>query len=187
MKITAAFLIFLYISLCSSITSAENVLDRFKERISRFTLANGVTFLVAERHRAPVASFVTFVDTGGVDEPKGHTGMAHFLEHMAFKGTPEIGTRNWEKEKALLKKVDEAYADWLRADLIRNLKSNLGLAAKLAEAEAQMGGWEQVFALLEQYQKVKAEDVRAVAGKYLIPDNRTSGRLLLQADRKGEE
>lgn len=74
-----------------------------------------MTFLVVERHRAPVVSCVSFVDTGGVNEPRGHTGMAHFLEHMAFKGTPEIGTKNWEAEKVYLKKLDKAYAQWLQA------------------------------------------------------------------------
>lgn len=115
MKHAAYCLCFLIISFCSTVVSAEGVLDRFKEKVSRFTLNNGMTLLVAERHRAPVAGFVTFVDIGGVDEPKGHTGIAHFLEHMAFKGTSEIGTRNWEREKALLEKVDQAYAEWLRA------------------------------------------------------------------------
>lgn len=47
---------------------------------------------------------VSFVNVGGANEPVGHTGIAHIFEHMAFKGTPEIGTTNWEKEKILLQK-----------------------------------------------------------------------------------
>jgi predicted Zn-dependent peptidase len=75
----------------------------------------------------------------------------------------------------------------IKADLIRRLKSNLGLAIKLARTEAQMGGWQQVFASLEEYEQVKTVDVRSVAGKYLVPENRTTGRLLLQKSRKGEK
>lgn len=116
MKNLTCILLFLMVSLGSPVIWAGDVLDQFQEKISRFTLDNGIPFLVAERHRAPVASFVTFVNIGGVDESNGHSGIAHFLEHMAFKGTPEIGTRNWEKENALLNKVDQAYADWLRAE-----------------------------------------------------------------------
>jgi len=115
MKHAAYCLCFLIISFCASVVSAAEVLDRFREKVSRFTLNNGITLLVAERHRTPVASFVTFVDIGGVDEPKGQTEIAHFLKHIAFKGTSEIGTRNWESEKAFLEKVDKAYSEWLRA------------------------------------------------------------------------
>lgn len=95
---------------------AAGLLDQFEKRISKFTLDNGLTLLVAERERAPVASFVTFVDVGGVDEPAGHTGIAHFSEHMAFKGTTSIGTTDWSKEKQLLEKIDQAYAEWLQAE-----------------------------------------------------------------------
>src|SRR5699024_1123769 len=56
---------------------------------------------------------VSFVNVGGANEPTGHTGIAHIFEHMAFKGTPKIGTTNWEKEKVLLQKTDEAYQAWL--------------------------------------------------------------------------
>jgi len=108
-------LIMIVFSSFPSAASAGDTLDRFQDKVTRFTLDNGLTFLVAERHRAPVAGFVTFVDTGGVNEPKGHTGIAHFLEHMAFKGTPRIGVGNREAEKALLKKTDRAYAKWLAA------------------------------------------------------------------------
>ena len=108
-------LIMIFFSFIPPAASAGDILNRFQNRVTRFTLDNGITFLVAERHRAPVAGFVTFVDVGGVNEPKGHTGIAHFLEHMAFKGTSRIGVSNREAEKALLKKTDQAYAEWLNA------------------------------------------------------------------------
>lgn len=88
-------------------------LDDFEEKVTEFTLDNGLTFIVVERPIAPVTSMVSFVDVGGVDEPIGHTGIAHIFEHMAFKGTPTIGTGNWEKEKSLLQKTDETYQAWL--------------------------------------------------------------------------
>ncbi len=56
-------------------------------------------FIVLERHEAPVVSFMTYADVGGVDEPEGKTGVAHFLEHLAFKGTQRIGTKDYEQEK----------------------------------------------------------------------------------------
>ena len=63
--------------------------------------------IVLERHNAPVISFLTYADVGGVDEPDGKTGVAHFLEHLAFKGTSRIGTEDYETEKKLLERLEE--------------------------------------------------------------------------------
>lgn len=88
-------------------------LDDFEKKVTEFTLDNGLTFIVVERPIAPVVSMVSFVDVGGVDEPVGHTGIAHIFEHMAFKGTNSIGTTDWEKEQEALTKVDQTYQQWL--------------------------------------------------------------------------
>lgn len=89
-------------------------LEDFEERVTEFTIDNGLTFLIIERPVAPVVSFVTYVDVGGVDEPVGHTGIAHIFEHMAFKGTDYIGTTNWEEEQAVLEQLDNTYREWLQ-------------------------------------------------------------------------
>jgi predicted Zn-dependent peptidase len=64
-------------------------------------------FIVLERHQAPVVSFLTYANVGGADEPDGKTGVAHFLEHLAFKGTTQIGTKDYGSEKPLLERLDE--------------------------------------------------------------------------------
>lgn len=115
MKKLVLFLSVLVFLVTGDTVFSNEFLDRFKEEVHRFTLDNGMTFLVVARNQAPVVSFVTLVDTGSVDEPAGHTGIAHFLEHMAFKGTPRIGTRNWDKEKTVLKKLDQAYRELIMA------------------------------------------------------------------------
>ena len=66
-------------------------------------------FIVMENHSAPVVSFVTYADVGGVDEPDNKTGVAHFLEHLAFKGTTEIGTTNYAEEKEILDNLDNVF------------------------------------------------------------------------------
>lgn len=81
-------------------------LQQTQERISEFTLDNGMTFIVLENHNAPVVSFYTYADVGGVNEPEGKTGVAHFLEHLAFKGTQQIGTTNYAEEQKLLDQLD---------------------------------------------------------------------------------
>ena len=89
--------------------SQDALLEGFEERITEHVLDNGWTFLIVERPVAPVFSFATVVNVGGAQEVPGITGLAHMFEHMAFKGTPNIGTKDYAKEKVLLEQVEEAY------------------------------------------------------------------------------
>ena len=95
----------------------EGVLTKVEGEITEFTLPNGMKFIVMERHNAPVVSFVTVVGVGSVCEKTGETGISHILEHMAFKGTTHIGTKDWPRERILLKKEDEAYKKWFLCSL----------------------------------------------------------------------
>jgi len=54
-----------------------------------FTLANGLEVVVIENHRAPIVTQMVWYKAGSADEPRGKTGIAHFLEHLMFKGTKE--------------------------------------------------------------------------------------------------
>lgn len=84
-------------------------LAEFEKRLTEFTLDNGLKFLVLERHEAPVVTCYTHANVGAVDEVKGITGLAHIFEHMAFKGTRAIGTRDYEAEAKAMAKMDEAF------------------------------------------------------------------------------
>ncbi|GAX35613.1 M16 family metallopeptidase [Nodularia sp. NIES-3585] len=99
-------------------SSIQPYLDRVIEQLTEFRLENGLKFIVLERHQAPVVSFLTYADVGGVDEPDGQTGVAHFLEHLAFKGTTRIGTKDYEAEKLLLDRLEQLDAQ------IRTAKAN---------------------------------------------------------------
>ena len=81
---------------------ARTGLENLEKQVKEFTLPNGLKFIVVERHNAPVFSFETMVNAGGADEQVGQTGIAHMMEHMAFKGTAVVGTKDWAKEKPLL-------------------------------------------------------------------------------------
>ena len=111
---------------------AQN-LKEFEKNVTEFTLANGLHFIVLERHAAPVVSFHTYVDAGSVDDPKGRTGVAHMFEHMAFKGTPEIGGKNPVAEKLALAAVEKAYND-LEAEKRRGDKATEAKLKQLNEA-----------------------------------------------------
>ena len=95
--------------LLASCLAAAQDLKEFEKRVTEFTLANGLHFIVLEHHQAPVVSFHTYVNAGSVDDPEGKTGLAHMFEHMAFKGTETIGTKNWPEEKKALAAIEEVY------------------------------------------------------------------------------
>jgi hypothetical protein len=72
------------------------------DRVIEHKLANGMTVLMVERHQAPIVSINMTFGVGGVNEQVGLTGLAHLYEHMAFKGTRTVGTRDYEREQAVL-------------------------------------------------------------------------------------
>jgi predicted Zn-dependent peptidase len=83
-------------------------LKSFEQRITTKVLPNGLTLVICERPDAPVFSYSTFIDAGDVNDPSGESGLAHMFEHLAFKGTSEIGTKDYAAEKVALAKVEEA-------------------------------------------------------------------------------
>ncbi len=109
--------VLLLISLCLPALHPDTVqaqsIENIEQNVTEFTLDNGLQVIVIERDVAPVASFVTHVGVGSVNEQVGQTGLTHVFEHMAFKGTSTIGTTNWEEEKQVMEQMDEAYREWL--------------------------------------------------------------------------
>ena len=80
-----------------------------KSSVEVYKLENGLTVILQEDHRRPeVQGFVT-VRTGSVNESPDATGMAHYLEHVMFKGTQTMGTIDWEKEKPHYDKIVQLY------------------------------------------------------------------------------
>ncbi len=118
-------------------TSLRPYIDRFLERVTEFRLDNGMKFIVIENHEAPVVSFVTYADVGGVDEPDGQTGVAHFLEHLAFKGTKSIGTENYKREKVYLKKLDRLFTKIQAAQTTGKEAKLAQLKEKFSNVESQ--------------------------------------------------
>jgi predicted Zn-dependent peptidase len=125
-------LLILPLALCA-LLPAQNLAE-FQKRVTEFTLANGLHFIVLERHEAPVVSFHTYVNAGSVDDPKGRTGLAHMFEHMAFKGTETIGSTNWPVEKKALDDIERIY-DQYEAERNKPAKAD---AAKVKTLDAQL-------------------------------------------------
>ena len=83
--------------------------DPFKARI--YTLRNGMKVYISVNKDAPRIQTLLAVRAGSKFDPAQTTGLAHYLEHMMFKGTPELGTKDWAKESALLDSVS-AYFEY---------------------------------------------------------------------------
>jgi predicted Zn-dependent peptidase len=77
-------------------------LETLEKQVRMFSLANGLQFILVERHDAPVFSFATVVNSGAANDQIGTTGIAHMMEHMAFKGTEIVGTKDFAAEAGLL-------------------------------------------------------------------------------------
>jgi predicted Zn-dependent peptidase len=120
----------------------------FEKRTTVKVLPNGLTLIVCERPEAPVFSYFTMVDAGSADDPQGASGLAHMFEHIAFKGTEEIGTTNYPAEKVALAKVEIAYAAY-DAEYRKMVGQD---AAKLASLK-------KVF-----------DDAQTAAGKFVVPN-----------------
>ena len=85
----SALLITCSIAVCSAFT---------REGLTEYKLDNGLTVLLWEDHEEPDVTGYIAVRAGAVDEPAEYTGLAHYLEHMLFKGTQRIGALDWEAE-----------------------------------------------------------------------------------------
>ncbi len=93
---------------CALPLAAQDIAS-FEKRVTVKKLPNGLTVVLMRRNEAPTFSFFTMVDAGSAQDPKSETGLAHMMEHMAFKGTESIGTTNWPAEKTALAQVEKAY------------------------------------------------------------------------------
>ncbi|MEA1936383.1 MAG: pitrilysin family protein [Thermodesulfobacteriota bacterium] len=104
-RIISFIIIFLLISF--GLTAKVHSYD-LEKSVREFTLENGLKVLMLERHLSPTISLYIRHRAGAVDEISGRTGTAHLLEHMMFKGTKTIGTKNFKEEKQILDEIRRA-------------------------------------------------------------------------------
>ncbi|MGR3570584.1 M16 family metallopeptidase [Brevirhabdus sp.] len=82
------------------------------DNVTSFTLANGMEGVVIEDHRAPVVVNMVWYRAGSGDEPPGKSGIAHFLEHLMFKGTDQVASGEFSKIVAANGGSDNAFTSW---------------------------------------------------------------------------
>lgn len=87
-------------------TASSGLAETLEEKVHSFELKNGMKWLVVERHEAPVAFMAIVFNVGSANEWPNVTGISHLLEHMMFKGTRTMGTRNHKAEIPYIEKTD---------------------------------------------------------------------------------
>ncbi len=104
-----------------------------------YTLDNGLTVYLSQNKDKPRIQTYFAVRAGSKNDPSDATGLAHYLEHMLFKGTHEMGTQNWEEEQIILEEIAELYEtlrktqdETLRKEIYKQIDQKSQEAAKLA-------------------------------------------------------
>ena len=129
--------------------------------VKEHQLSNGMKVLLLERNDAPSISGGWVARVGSVDERPGITGMAHLFEHMMFKGTPTIGTKDYEKDIEIIA-AQEKVRDAMRSEERRMREMwRRGEITDLQDPDQKTAEWKQ---LNEEFKKL-VEDHRKVIVK----------------------
>jgi predicted Zn-dependent peptidase len=147
-SVVLGFVLFLFL-FSFSFAQKEKTTESFKaiqSQITEHTLFNGLKLIILERHDAPVVSFCTYANVGSSNEVTGITGISHLFEHLAFKGTTTIGTKDYPKEKIAMAKEDSLFEEILEE-----------------RDKGDRADQERLKKLEEEFAKVQDE-----AGKYVI-------------------
>ena len=106
-----------------------------------YTLRNGLTVILSPTNKEPRIQCYMAVKAGSKTDPATNTGLAHYLEHLLFKGTDKYGSLDWEKERKELDKIDDLYEQYnktkdadLRKAIYKKIDSVSGVASKYAIA-----------------------------------------------------
>ncbi|MEX0930009.1 MAG: pitrilysin family protein [Balneolales bacterium] len=166
-------------------------LETFENKVTEFTLENGLGFVIIQRDVAPVASFVTYIDVGSANEPVGRTGIAHIFEHMAFKGSANIGTTNYEEEAKVIEEMDLAYRAWLQEKHSPNAEEEEleQLWARFERLQEEAGQYvvNNEFTQLIEHEGATGlnafTSADATAYFYSLPQNKAELWFSLEADR----
>ncbi len=154
-----------------------------------YTLDNGLKVYLSQNKDEPKIQTYIAVRAGSNYDPKESTGLAHYLEHMVFKGTSKVGTVDWEKEKGYLEQISQLYEDH-RAE--QDPEKRLALYRKIDEVSLEASN----YSVANEYDKMMtslgATGTNAhtwfeeTVYKNKIPANELDKWLLLEEERFSE-
>ena len=163
-----------------------------EEKVKEYSLKNGLRLLIVERHTSPTVSLYISHPAGAVDEEDGHTGAAHILEHMMFKGTKTIGTTNFEKERGILQKIHDT-GNALDHERMKGEQADAQkiktLSERLDTLQQEAGKWSIPGEIDRLYTENGGSDFNAFTGQDLttyhisLPANRIELWARIESDR----
>ena len=152
-------------------------------------LANGMRWLVLPRTGAPTVSFTVKFRVGAVNEVRGQTGMAHLLEHLLFKGTETLGTRDATAERALFVRMDALQDSILALEAQGDTTAVPVLRERIDSLETEAGA----YVLPNEFERVLSTnggrslnattDWESTTYYVELPANRAQLWFLLESDR----
>ena len=152
-------------------------------------LANGMRWLVLPRTGAPTVAFIVQFRVGGVNEVRGKTGIAHLLEHLLFKGTETLGTRDVTTERALFVRMDALQDSILALESRRdtaqapNLRERIDSLETAARAYVLPNEFERVLSTNGARGLNATTDWESTTYFVEMPSNRAQLWFLLESDR----
>lgn len=163
-----------------------------EKKVQAVTLPNGLRLLMLERHLSPTVSTYIRYRSGAVDEADGKTGTAHLLEHMMFKGTKTIGTKNYRQEEKLLRDLERA-GTALDAERKKADKADPAVLERLIRRLRELQKLHRQFMISNEIDRLYTEqgavDLNASTGQDLttykvsIPSNRLELWARIESDR----
>ena len=152
-------------------------------------LANGMRWLVLPRAGAPTVSFIVKFRVGGVNEVRGQTGIAHLLEHLLFKGTETLGTRDANAERALFVRMDALQDSILALERLGDTTAVPSLRERIDSLEMEA----RAYVLPNEFERVLSTngarglnattDWESTTYFVELPANRAQLWFLLESDR----
>lgn len=151
-----------------------------------YTLPNGLTVILTPNSREPRVTMRIAVRSGSTNDPSDHTGLAHYLEHLLFKGTDKYGSLDWSKEKPYIDQIERLYEQYnstadtgKRKAIYREIDSVSGVASKYAIA----GEYDKMVSALGSQGTNAHTWLDETVYKEDIPSNAIEPLMKLQAER----
>lgn len=151
-----------------------------------YTLKNGLKVYLSQYQAEPRIMTAIAVKAGGKFDPANATGLAHYLEHIMFKGTGDFGTQNWEKEKVMLDSIEAMFETY------RTLKDSTARVEYYKKID-KISNEAAKFAIANEYDKMVSEIGAKGTNAYTtedrtvyindIPANQIENWLTLEANR----
>ncbi len=174
------------------ITTTSALASGLHDRVIEHTCKNGLKLLMVERHTSPTVSAWIRFKVGSAHERSDERGIAHLLEHMLFKGTKTLGTKDYTAEAPLLKQIENT-AQQLLAEEAKGKKADKArlqaLQNELAEREKQAGQYVIKDEFFELYARNGGSGYNAFTSRdgttYLIslPSNKLELWAAIESDR----